>query len=106
MALIAWSPMEWSGVYAETGPIFVHVDVCSGPEEDDRLPAQLDQKPMVLRPYTHDNRIAYHHVRHIAEGGSLSELAAELLDEDDVALVHGRNVTGGCYSFSAKPTKS
>lgn len=102
MALIAWSPMDWKGVYAETGPVFVHADPCDGPEHDDRLPAQLDAQPMVLRPYTHDNRIAYDYVQHVPEGGSLTDLAGSLLERDDVAFVHGRNVRGGCYSFDAR----
>lgn len=101
IALIAWSPFEWKGVYAETGPIFVHADGCSGPATDG-LPDELDQRPMVLRPYTHDHRIAYHHVRHVEPGGSLTNHVAELLAEADVASVHGRNVTGGCYSFQAR----
>lgn len=105
MALISWKPMDWKGVYAETGPVFVHVDPCAGPDHHDRLPEQLDAKPMVLRPYTHDNRIAYDHVKHVAEGGSLTELVADLLELDDVAFVHGRNVRGGYYSFDARPVE-
>lgn len=102
MALLAWSPFAWKGVYAETGPIFVHATPCAGPDGSSELPAELDSRPMVLRPYTHDQRIAYHHVQHVPEGGSLSELAADLLAHDDVDFVHGRNVTGGCYSFEAR----
>ena len=57
---------------------------------------------MVLRPYTHDHRIAYDHVQHVPEGESLTELVADLLELEDVAFVHGRNVRGGCYSFDAR----
>lgn len=102
IALLAWSPFDFQGVYTETGPIFVHAKPCDGPERDSRLPADLDERAMVLRPYTHDRRIAYHHVQHVPAGGSLSALVAELLDHDDVDFVHGRNVTGGCYSFEAR----
>lgn len=102
MALVSWAPMDWKGVYAETGPVFVHAEPCAGPEHADRLPAQLDAQPMVLRPYTRDNRIAYDYVEHAPQGGSLTELVADLLELDDVAFVHGRNVRGGCYSFDAR----
>lgn len=105
IALLAWSPFGWQGVYAETGPIFVHTTPCEGPAGTDHLPAELDERAMVLRPYTHDHRIAYHHVQHVPAGGSLSALAAELLELDDVDFVHGRNVTGGCYSFEARSTE-
>ena len=102
IALIAWSPFAKRGAYAETGPIFVHTHGCSGPSTNDTLPDELNQRAMVMRPYTHDQRIAYHHVRHVAAGESLADIARELLAEDDVDFVHGRNVTGGCYAFEAR----
>lgn len=102
IALLAWSPFAWKGVYAETGPIFVHATPCAGPETVSALPAKLDAHPMVLRPYTHDHRIAYHRVQQVPAGESLAAHTAELLKHDDVEFVHGRNVTGGCYSFEAR----
>lgn len=101
VAIIAWSPMPWPGAYAETGPIVVHTEGCEVPDPLDHLPAVLDAEPMVLRPYGHDRRIAYHRVRHLPAGGSLTNRVAELLDQHDVDFVHGRNVTGGCYAFTA-----
>jgi len=102
MALVAWSPFGWKGVYAETGPIFVHASPCTGPPTTTELPAELDSHPMVLRPYTYDHRIAYHRVQHVGPDESLTELSAKMLEHDDVEFVHGRNVTGGCYSFEAR----
>ena len=100
IAIIAWSPFPWPGAYAETGPVVVHADGC-----DDAAPpvlsAEFDQRPMVLRPYGHDHRIAYHRVRHVEAGRSLTAELAELLAETDVDFVQGRNVTGGCYAFTA-----
>lgn len=101
IAIIAWSPFPWRGAYAETGPIVVHTAGCNGAERHDTLPADLDSRAMVLRPYNFENRIAYHHVRHIAAGDSLTSHLEELLAESDVDFVHGRNVTGGCYAFTA-----
>lgn len=102
IALIAWSPFGWQGPYAETGPIFVHTGECAGPASGTALPTKLDTSAMVLRPYTKDHRIAYDKVRHIAAGSSLTDEIAEILAEADVDFVHGRNVTGGCYSFEAR----
>jgi hypothetical protein len=104
IAILAWSPMPWSGAYAETGPIVVHAEGCDGVGSLPRLPAGMDAKAMVLRPYGHDRRIAYHRVRHVPAGGSLTDLIDELLADDDVDFVHGRNVTGGCYAFTATRT--
>ncbi len=102
IAIIAWSPFPWRGPYAETGPVVVHARGCPGAETTDRLPDRLDLAPMTLRPYGIDRRIAYDRVRHVPAGGSLMRHVRELLDDPDVELVHGRNVTGGCYSFQAR----
>ena len=102
IAIIAWSPFEWDGPYRETGPIVVHANPCRGRADDRELPAALDRSAMVLRPYGHDRMIAYHRVRHVAEGRSVSAEITAMLAEPDVDFVHGRNVTGGCYSFTAR----
>jgi hypothetical protein len=57
---------------------------------------------MTLRPYGPDRRIAYHRVRHVAADESIEDAAATVLAEDDVDFVHGRNLTGGCYAFTAR----
>lgn len=101
IAIIAWAPMPWSGAYAETGPIVVHAEGCGSADPMPRLPADFDARAMVLRPYGADRRIAYHRVRHVPAGGSLTDIVGELLADDDVEFVHGRNVTGGCYAFTA-----
>jgi len=101
VAIIAWSPMPWSGPYAEVGPVVVHIDGCHSTPRADDLPADFDRRAMVLRPYGHDRRIAYHHVRQVAAGDSLTRHVTELLALGDVDFVHGRNITGGCYAFTA-----
>jgi hypothetical protein len=105
LAIIAWSPFAWTGPYRETGPIVVHADPCPAPAgEPARLPAALDARPMVLRPYSHDHRIVYELVTHLLVGGSISDQVERLLDHPEVAEVHGRNWTGGCYAFTAHRT--
>ncbi len=102
IALVAWSPFPWEGPYRETGPIFVHLDGCEGWRASSVLPEDLDQRPMVLRPYGHDQRIAYPLVRHLPEGSSITGEIAQMLADPEVDFVHGRNVTGGCFSFTAR----
>ena len=101
IAIIAWCPFPWKGPYAETGPVVVHADECVGSTLRDHLPPELDGRAMTLRPYGMDHRIAYGKVRHVAEGESLTALVEELLGDPDIEMVHGRNVTGGCFSFQA-----
>ena len=100
IAIIAWSPFPWKGAYAETGPVVVHTSGCPG-SPDSVLSDEFDARAMVLRPYGYNQRIAYHQVRHIEAGASLSAELEALLGEADVDFVHGRNVTGGCYAFTA-----
>lgn len=101
IAIIAWSPFDWDGPYREVGPIVVHASGCEGPNQTAALPPSLDQAAMVLRPYR-DRRISYGDVRHIEAGQSLSVQVDEMLQLDGIEFVHGRNVTGGCYAFTAR----
>ena len=102
IAIIAWSPFPWSGPYAEVGPIVVHADECPGASTTAVLPDELAERAMTLRPYGPDRRIAYHRVRHVGADESIEAAAAEVLATDDVEFLHGRNVTGGCYAFTAR----
>lgn len=95
VALIAWSPFRWDGPYRETGPVVVHADGCARPLGLAELPSEIDGRAMDLRPYSHDRRIAYHHVCRVSEGSSVTDHVRAILEHDDVAFVHGRNITGG-----------
>ncbi len=106
IAIIAWSPFPWAGAYAEVGPIVVHAGGCPGTPDRPTLPPSLAARAMTLRPYGPDRTIAYHRVRHVAADESIDAAVAEVLGEDDVEFVHGRNVTGGCYAFTARRTGS
>ena len=102
IAIIAWSPFPWTGAYAEVGPIVVHADGCAGSDPSADLPAELNERAMTLRPYGPDRRIAYHRVRHVDADESIEHAVSAVLEADDVDFVHGRNVTGGCYAFTAR----
>lgn len=102
IAILAWSPFPWEGPYAETGPIVVHADGCPRRAGRTDLPAEFEERAMVLRPYGPDRRIAYHRVVHVDQATSVSGAVADVLGHDDVDFVHGRNVTGGCYAFTAR----
>lgn len=95
IALIAWSPFRWNGPYRETGPVVVHADGCPNPGPLRRLPPSIDERPMELRPYTRDRRIAYDHVRHVPANDSVTEHVQAILESDEVDFVHGRNMHGG-----------
>jgi hypothetical protein len=103
IAIIAWSPFDWTGPYRETGPVVVHADRCPTPAVRlARLPDEFEARQIVLRPYSHDHRIVYDLVTHLSAGAGVATHVERLLDDPRVAEVHGRNWTGGCYAFSAR----
>jgi Protein of unknown function (DUF1203) len=103
LAIIAWSPFTWDGPYRETGPIVVHADQCPHPAGiTSELPATLNDGAMVLRPYSHERRILYSLVTHLPANSNLTVAVQRLLDHPEVAEVHGRNPTGGCFAFAAR----
>lgn len=102
IAIIAWSPFAWHGPYRETGPIVVHAADCAGAPSAEVLPEMIERGPMTLRPYGRDQMIAYAAVRHVPAGEALRPHVEELLCDEDIDFVHGRNVTGGCWAFEAR----
>lgn len=102
IAIIAWSPFPWKGPYAEVGPIVVHTRSCEGQPLLDRLPPELDVRPMTLRPYNRAHHIAYDRVHHLPAGGSVTAHIKALLEDQTIEMVHGRNTTGGCFAFQAQ----
>lgn len=102
IAIVAWSPFPWDGPYRETGPIVVHADGCEGIDPLVRLPATMDARPMQLRPYAGNRRIAYDDMMYVSEGDSVTAAVTALLANDDIDFVHGRNIVGGCFAFTAR----
>ena len=101
VAIIAWTQLDVLGPYRETGPIVVHTNGCTGAPPLPELPAGLDRRPMMLRPYDAEHRIVYSSVVAVEEGDSNSAVAARLLEDPAVEFVHGRNWRGGCWAFAA-----
>ena len=101
VAIIAWTQLDVLGPYRETGPIVVHTNGCRGVAPLPELPAGLDGRPMMLRPYDAEHRIVYSSVVSVTEGESNSAAAARLLEDPAVEFVHGRNWRGGCWAFAA-----
>lgn len=99
LAIVAWSPFPWRGPYAEVGPIVVHADGCDAVVRDE-IPSQFRDRAQIVRPYTHDRRIAYDAIRAAPDDGPLDGLVRDALAVDGVDFVLVRNVRSGCYSFT------
>ena len=98
LAIVAWQPFTWYGVYAETGPVVVHVDACDGYDAG-VVPPEFEDRRQIVRPYTADHRIAYDLIRLVEVEESLTDALAEVFEHDEVESVLVRNVFAGCMSF-------
>ncbi|MBI4933006.1 MAG: DUF1203 domain-containing protein [Actinobacteria bacterium] len=98
IAIVAWQPFTWTGVYAEIGPVVIHAGACAG-FSDGIVPPQFEDRRQLLRPYTADHRIAYDHTRIVEVDESLADAINAAFEHDDIQSVLVRNVLAGCLSF-------
>ncbi|GAA4862479.1 DUF1203 domain-containing protein [Kitasatospora terrestris] len=105
IALLGYAPLRrWAaetgadpGPYDELGPVFVHADPCPGPAGG--WPGAMHGGPRVLRAYDAAGRI----LRGVpGEPDELPALAAELLADPDVAVVHVRALAFGCFMHEVR----
>jgi Protein of unknown function (DUF1203) len=101
LAIVAWQPFAWQGVYAETGPVVVHADECEGYTAG-VVPPEFETRRQVVRPYTAERRIAYDLVRLVEPEESLATVIHDVFAHTDVESVLVRNVLAGCLSFEVR----
>lgn len=101
IAIVAWQPFTWRGVYAETGPVVIHADECEGYRARE-VPAQFEDRRQLVRPYTTDRRIAYDLVRLVEPEESLSAAIGDVFAHAEVESALVRNVLAGCLSFEVR----
>lgn len=99
VALISWRALREApdSVYAEVGPVFVHVDDCPGYQDEDSYPVGFRHRTQVLRPYSADGDMLD---AVITNGASADDAIAGLFTNPQAAVVHSRNVKAGCYMFA------
>ncbi len=96
LTLFSHSPFDRQNPYKEYGPIFVHTDGCERYAERNALPPDFSDRPIVLRGYDRQQRIA--RVAVVVDGET--ELRAEqLLSDPEIAFLHARSFTHGCFLF-------
>ena len=99
--LMAYTPPGTTGPYAERGPVFVHAEPCAGYAEVNAYPSGLAHRRQVVRAY--DERGDMGHSALVDDGEHARVVVADMLAQPDVAIVHVRNVTAGCYNFCVLP---
>jgi hypothetical protein len=106
IALISYAPVRPDAFtdhtlpYGEYGPVFVHVGTCDGYEPDGLFPPAWRKHPQVLRSYAADGRLLDGVVTQPED--DRMAIAAELLSDPDVAFVHSRTISVGCFSFEIR----
>ncbi len=112
VALVSYAPLRrWArecgaepGPYDEVGPVFIHPAPCAGPDGTG-YPEWLASRQRVLRCYDAGGKILGG--RLIAPRGDGSPVPvesalAEMFADPRVAVVHGRAVEFGCFTFEVR----
>ncbi|MBB4953444.1 hypothetical protein H4S14_001288 [Agrobacterium vitis] len=93
---LAYRPFPTLQPYAETGPIFIHAEECTGYDQGDILPPMLDSPDYIVRGYGHDDRIVYG-TGAVTETARITSRAQELLERAEIAYVHVRSARNNCF---------
>jgi hypothetical protein len=112
VALVSYAPLRrWAretgaepGPYDEVGPVFIHPGACAGPDGTG-YPGWLATGRRALRAYGADGRILGGRLVDADPAGSpvpVESALAEMLADPAVALVHGRAVEFGCFTFEVR----
>lgn len=95
--VLAYRPFPALQPYAETGPVFLHAEVCHRFEAAETTPVVLQTSPdYILRGYGDDDRIVYG-TGAVTPAEKIEARANELLAIPDVAYVHVRSSRNNCY---------
>lgn len=82
--------------YAESGPIFLHAKACQRYEATGEYPADF-REGRVFRGYNKEHDMIDAVVAHGIEPEAVIE---KMLQNPEIAFVHARSVTRGCYTFA------
>jgi hypothetical protein len=78
------------------GPVYIHADDCERYPEVGGIPARLMTSPRTLNAYGHGRRLV---AQEYVESDNAEATIARLFQRSDVAYVHVRSTTAGCYTF-------
>lgn len=103
IALICYTPWTEPSPWAEAGPVFVHFGPCQGYQDAGRYPEALRNGKRMLNPFDHEGARAYEHITFVGPEDDHEAAVRRILDEPDVAYLHVRSATAGCFTFEARP---
>ncbi|MGL3605778.1 DUF1203 domain-containing protein [Rhizobium sp. G187] len=93
---LAYRPFPELQPYAETGPIFLHAEICPRYQALEILPPMLVSPDYIVRGYGEDHRIVY------GSGGvvateAIPARAEALFTDPRIAYLHIRSARNNCY---------
>ena len=97
LLLFSHKPFDEVRPYQEVGPVFVHARRCERYASTEIFPPDFAGRALVLRPYDKDDNIA--DSQRYAEAGQAVAVAREFLADDNIAYIHARSRTHGCFLF-------
>lgn len=93
-ALVLGPHRVGTGVYATTGPIFVHADGCAR-FSGDGIPEAIARRQLAVRAHDADGRLRGGEV---IDGEALAELAGRWLADPTIAELRVFHARAGCYA--------
>jgi hypothetical protein len=101
IALIGYSPWTEASPWAETGPVFVHFEQCEG--HSGGFPEAFRRTRAMLNPFDHDGARAYEHITFVEPEDDHEATINRILGLPDVAYLHVRSATAGCFTYEVRP---
>jgi hypothetical protein len=103
IALICYTPWTEPSPWAEAGPVFVHYRRCAGYDATDEYPGEFLASRSILNPFDHTGARAYDHITFLRPEDDHEAAVRAVLAEPNVAFLHVRSATAGCFHFKARP---
>lgn len=102
IALISYSPWTRPSAWAETGPVFVHHDRCSGYATPERYPPAFLLSASMLNPFDRTGARAYDHITWLQPDDDHEAAVRLVLAQPEVAFLHVRSAVAGCFTFEVR----
>jgi hypothetical protein len=101
ITLICYTPWTEPSPWAEAGPVFVHHTRCAGYPDHEVYPPELRNGRRMLNPFDHTGARAYDHITFVSPEQDHEAAVRRVLEQPEVAFLHVRSATAGCFTFEA-----
>lgn len=103
IALICYTPWTEPSPWLEAGPVFVHFGRCEGYRTPEAYPEAFQHSRSMVNPFHHNGSRAYEYITFLAPQDDHEAAVREVLGRPEVAFLHVRSATAGCFTFEVRP---